>query len=305
MSNVVLNHVDQDLIEYEVTQHGQNYSEVMLKDELLDGKKSYHFAVNSLSVPMRNAPIHPVTEDTTLFTIRRRVQGTHATGWLSLEDLWNRAENVGDAAALASLTVAADVYAPYFGVVIGIDDNATALAILQFLAQRLGINHNQAALALTTAIRAHAQFTDKVAEFKISPNRPQYSVAEFVQELQQTVVAFNQKITREGIAAVRHNLAAAYESPLVPNVNVGNLVDWLTIETNCDSALMFQPGSRTIAQGQPSPGDKFFSNYFYLDFSPYGAALLGIPIADLYTKTVYSSYLMHTRRHHSTEITYS
>mgnify|MGYP003723990101 FL=1 len=67
--------MDQDLIELEISQHGANNAEVMLKDELLDGSKSYHFAVNSFSVPMKNAPINNVTADTTLFTIHRRVQG--------------------------------------------------------------------------------------------------------------------------------------------------------------------------------------------------------------------------------------
>ena len=290
MSNVVLNHIDQDLIEYEVTQHGQNYSEVMLKDELLDGKKSYHFAVNSLSVPMRNAPIHPVTEDTTLFTIRRRVQGIAPGSWASFVAIITPGD---DAAALATFSGPgnAALYSVYFNVVAGVDNAATILNILQFVADRLGINNAQAALALMTAIRASVLLTGVVAEFKISPNRPQYSVAEFVQELQQTIVAFNQKITREGIAAVRHNLGVAYESPAVNNVNVGNLVDWLMCRSNCDSALMFQPGSRTIAVGQQHAGDKFFSNYFYLDFSPYGAGLMGIPIVDLFQRTN-ESYLM-------------
>jgi hypothetical protein len=75
MSNVVLNNIDQDSIQVDFFQHGKNHTETTLKDELLDGEKSYHFAVTHLGVPMRHVPIHPIAVDTVLFRVRRRVTG--------------------------------------------------------------------------------------------------------------------------------------------------------------------------------------------------------------------------------------
>jgi hypothetical protein len=70
MSQVLINQTDQDLIEVDFFQHGQNHTETTLDKEILNGEKSYHFCVSSLSVPLKHVPIHPVTETTQLFRVR-------------------------------------------------------------------------------------------------------------------------------------------------------------------------------------------------------------------------------------------
>ena len=75
MSQVLINQIDQDLTEVDFFQHGQNHTETMLREELLNGEKSYHFCISNLNVPLKHAPIHPVTADTLLFRVRRRFQG--------------------------------------------------------------------------------------------------------------------------------------------------------------------------------------------------------------------------------------
>ena len=71
-------------------------------------------------------------------------------------------------------------------------------------------------------------------------------------------------------------------------MNPADIREWFDISTNCDSALLFDP--RNLGIG----GDKLFSNYFYLEFSPYGAALLGIPLSDLYKRSDTTYYLAAT-----------
>ena len=287
MSNVILNHVDQDLIELEISQHGANNAEVMLKDELLDGTKSYHFAVNSLSVPMRNSPINNVTVDTTLFTIHRRVQGISPTVWRVIYNLIN--DNPDDAVALGLLEAAADQFAVGIGAAIGGNDAATALNILQIMSPIVGTAAAaNTAQQLVAILRAANTFNPAVKEFTISPNRPQYSVAEFVQEIQQSVDLFNRQVTEEGLPNSRYGLAAGFNVPAQVIANVGDIREWFNINTNCDSALLFEP--RTIGIG----GAKHFSNYFYLEFSGYGAALLGIPLADLYKRSDTAYFLAAT-----------
>ena len=75
MSQVLINQTDQDLIEVDFFQHGQNHTETTLDKEILNGAKSYHFCVSSLSVPLKHVPIHPVPQTTQLFRVRRRFTG--------------------------------------------------------------------------------------------------------------------------------------------------------------------------------------------------------------------------------------
>ena len=72
MSQIILNRNDQDLIEVDFFQHGASHTETTLRDELLDGEKSYHFCISNLSVPMRHCPIHPVSDNVELFRIQPR-----------------------------------------------------------------------------------------------------------------------------------------------------------------------------------------------------------------------------------------
>lgn len=72
MSSAVFNRIGQDSTEVEMIQFSNSSAHTTLQDELLDGNKTYHFGISSLSVPLQDCPMHPVTTEQILFTIRRR-----------------------------------------------------------------------------------------------------------------------------------------------------------------------------------------------------------------------------------------
>ena len=76
MSTATFNRIGQDSTEVELIQFGDSSAHTTLRDELLDGEKSYVFGVTSLNVPLQDCPMHPVKERTVLFTLRRRNVGT-------------------------------------------------------------------------------------------------------------------------------------------------------------------------------------------------------------------------------------
>ena len=75
MSKAEFNRVGQDSTEVEMITFGNAKGEVHLRNALLDGQKDYVFGITSLSVPLQDCPMHPVTESTPLFKIHRRNVG--------------------------------------------------------------------------------------------------------------------------------------------------------------------------------------------------------------------------------------
>ena len=72
MSAAVFNRIGQDSVECELVQFGTHIAESQLEHKLLDGDLTYHFAITELSVPLNKVPMHPVTVDTPIITLRRR-----------------------------------------------------------------------------------------------------------------------------------------------------------------------------------------------------------------------------------------
>ena len=75
MTTAVINKTSTDQVELEFMQFGSSSTQCSIRDDALDGRLDYHFCVNELSVNLRNAPIHPVAQDTVLFQIRKRMVG--------------------------------------------------------------------------------------------------------------------------------------------------------------------------------------------------------------------------------------
>ena len=75
MTTVQINKSGQDQVTLSLMQTGSNETSVNLRYNLLDDRLSYMFGVDSLSVPLNNAPISPVTVDTELFSVLRRDVG--------------------------------------------------------------------------------------------------------------------------------------------------------------------------------------------------------------------------------------
>ena len=198
MSNVILNAIDQDITAIDFFQHGQNHTETTLREELLDGEKSYHFACTHLSVPLKHVPIHPVAADTTLFRVRRRVAG-------------------------------------------------------------VGVNSAQDTPYLAPAI----------STFTVSPSRPQYSVSEFVQALQQYCENLNRNLTTDGLDNNDFALLGGAAVAAVVIEHEGDVKRYLDIIASCDSSLLVTPGEN-------------FYQYFVLEFTAYGASILGINLDDLH-----------------------
>ena len=103
MSRVLINTIDQDLIEIDFFQHGQNHTETTLNKALINGEKSYHFCVSNLSIPLKHAPIHPVSEDTMLFRVRRRVAGQTVQTNDAITTVYQRIRDMGDNPDFATL----------------------------------------------------------------------------------------------------------------------------------------------------------------------------------------------------------
>ena len=75
MTTVQINRVNTDQVSLELMQTGASETSVNLRHNLLDDKLNYMFAVNSLCVPLNNAPINPVSGTEELFRVERRNVG--------------------------------------------------------------------------------------------------------------------------------------------------------------------------------------------------------------------------------------
>ena len=75
MTQYLVNRSSLDEVSLEINQTGNSEASLNLKVPLLDDKKSYVFAVDSLIVPLDNAPIFDLDNDVELFRIQRRNVG--------------------------------------------------------------------------------------------------------------------------------------------------------------------------------------------------------------------------------------
>ena len=282
MSNVILNQTDQDIISVDFFQHGQNHTETTLKEELLDGEKSYHFACTHLSVPLKNVPIHPVAGDTALFLVRRRVGDTLVAEGLpafleayeallalpgtpvfaEIRDVMTDLINVG-AMSYEQLDDFEDAAAGGDGDSddsFDFDDYDTNTAQLRTWALEAAELFRTGGLPL---------MQPAISTFSISPSRPQYSVSEFVQALQQYCENLNRSLTTGGLDNEFFGLPIGAAVDPVAIATEADVKRYLDIIASCDSSLLF------------TPGENFFQ-YFVLEFTAYGASILGIKLDDLH-----------------------
>ena len=180
MSSVIVNKVNSDQVEVEFIQSGSDTITTVLKDSLLDGGRGYNFSVVSLSCPLDATPMFPITQETELFAIHRRHVGASQT------------------ADIAAYTLAYNTYNDFVTTVAveGTDVVLQALANAENV-QGLGGAYNRAqwVAAITAhyvaALEAAAIPTTfslippagRTASYFISPDRPLYSAAEFLQDL--------------------------------------------------------------------------------------------------------------------------
>ena len=75
MTQYLVNRSSLDEVSLELNQTGHHESSINLKEALLDDKRSYVFAVDSLIIPLNNAPIFDLEINTELFRIQRRNVG--------------------------------------------------------------------------------------------------------------------------------------------------------------------------------------------------------------------------------------
>ena len=85
MTSVQINRIGTDSTELELVTTGSSEASVVLKKNLLDGARKYHFTVTELSVPLSNTPIFPDKIKTELFTILRRNVGQSLTDFPAYE----------------------------------------------------------------------------------------------------------------------------------------------------------------------------------------------------------------------------
>ena len=268
MSLVVINRNDQDLIECDFLQHGSSQTETTLREELLDGEKSYHFCISHLSVPMKNAPMWPFTNDTMLFEIRARkntagddpvspdlIPGAY-TQFKRLSLQMGDDPDVGTLRDIVEQMIDLDIFtAEVFYNTVEPDREPEAEfdftdhsgTDLLAAAHSLYINANQ------------VTYNPVITTYTASPLRPMYSVAQFIKSIQQFLQLFNQKVTTQGIDPAVHNVEV---SPQELRTSA-DVLNYLQLQLTCDGRLEFIPRSR-------------FFDLFTIHFSAIGAELLGI-----------------------------
>jgi len=273
MSQIILNRNDQDLIEVDFFQHGASHTETTLRDELLDGEKSYHFCISNLSIPMRHCPIHPVSDNVELFRIQPR-----AARYTQVDQL---------PVSAASLAAFREIY----------DYNLTLPSLREKTLLLLGeglINYTQLAVhaevdeddfkfedfandvgalqshVVNSYITSNQTYLEQDTMFT-TPARPHYSVTSFCNTLSERCELFNREMTTTGINPSWFDFAGQDNRRVVDAVinDEGDVRQLINIKLSCDGSLLFVPSNN-------------FWDFFVISFTGYGAALLGIDLSALH-----------------------
>ena len=278
MSSIVLNRNDQDLIEVDFYQHGASHTETTLREELLDGQKSYHFCISNLSVPMRNCPIHPVSQVTELFRVQARstdadtvdepsVSKLAQTTFQILQDLTEDELNIVYLEEIANTLVAeTDIDYRQLSILAEVDEDDFDWTDL---ADDLPATQSLIIQAYTD--RGYPRYHQDYMVCQIGPQRPHYSVTSFVQTLMQQCELINREITRRGIDPDLFDFEDQDDRAVAPAViaDQGDVLEYLSMSLSCDGSLII------------TPRGKFF-DYFVINFTAYGAVLLGLDLEGLH-----------------------
>jgi hypothetical protein len=281
MSTAVFNKTGQDSTEVEFVQFGNAETQTQLRYELLDGEKTYVFGVTSLNVPLQDCPIHPITTQTNLFHIRRRNVGApllfEAHG---LYEPFNTYKNLlyqDLPEVLFQGFVAA--YNVEFAALPGITEaNNKAEIIAAFTPHfRDTFNPNTAAPLFDPTVFAT---DDSTFKFNLDPERPHFSVNDFMKTLSQFAEIFNQQMTIYGLEHTYFGLPVERREAAVANPRADQVVPYITFELNPDTSLRIN-------------GSRDFWDCFYFEFTDYGKHLLGISDKILTAVNVRSNVLGH------------
>jgi hypothetical protein len=278
MTTAVINKTSTDQVEMEFVQFGSSSTQCSIRDDALDGRLDYHFSVNELSVNLRNAPIHPVAQDTVLFQIRKRRVG------LGID---------------AIVAHQAD-YAIFVGNTEAHYDTVAGLIQLTAFANALNIqNPGQLGLyaRVVTAFRdalnptsnlppQGVYFTDSDFQFTVSHNRKMFSTSEFIQSLKGWALRFNQKMTQTGIAHAHYGLTAAQIIDAQGNAVVVAGVPLVQangqpVPGSADLVVPYLQFNSTNDGSIEVAGTQHFWDLFTIEFNAYGASLLGVDLSQL------------------------
>ena len=283
MSTAVFNRTAQDSTEMEFVQFGNAETQVHLRHELLDGEKTYVFGVTSLNVPLQDCPIHPITSQTNIFQIRRRNVGKpllfEAAG---LYEPFNTYKNLlyQDAVEVLFQNFV-EAYNNTFAALPGITELSLKADIIAAFTTlfRDYFNPNTAAPLFDPTYFAT---DDSTFKFNIDPERPHFSVNDFMKTLSQFAEIFNQQMTIYGIEfpAQIFGLPEARVVAPVANPRADQVVPYITFELNPDTSLRIN-------------GSRDFWDCFYFEFSDYGKHILGISDTILTSVNVRSNVLGH------------
>jgi hypothetical protein len=288
MSSAVFNRIGQDSTEVEFIQFSDNETHTTLRDELLDGEKKYVFGITSLNVPLHDCPMHPITEETTLFTVYRRnaatpftfsghvqynffvayqgllsaVPATTLAGYTTVPDIANSFRTlamIDPATGNAWLDPATGAVYPGIAVINAAGDVNALVAALTAYYQGI-FNPGTSAPLFDPAI-----FTGKEWSFKINPSKSHSSVNDFMQTVTYFTLDFNTKMTQMGIERTHFGLIAGRTIAGIAagNINAANLVKYLEIVQQPDTSLLIQ-------------ASRDFWDCFFIEFSLYGMQLFGV-----------------------------
>jgi hypothetical protein len=137
-----------------------------------------------------------------------------------------------------------------------------------------GSDHGQILHAYVTYINENTLYfiqsehlTDANFQFQISPNRKMYGTTEFVKALQDMATLLNRNLTKTGLVAAW--TSGGVETVAAQDVNAErDVIQYLNFYTTNDGSLELK-------------GTRNFWNAFYIEFTAYGASLLGIKLSQL------------------------
>ena len=289
MTTAVINKTSTDQVELEFVQFGSSSTQCSIRDDALDGRLDYHFSVNELSVNLRNAPIHPVSQDTVLFQIRKRMVGVgidaiapaqvEYTQFLTHEEVYYATpegrvllvgqlpnEDQGFAGFLNILNTGAGIYG----------------RVLTTFRDILNPTSNIPPQGV--------HFTDSDFQFTVSHNRKMFSTSEFIQSLKGWALRFNQKMTLTGIAHAHYGLTAAQilganGLPVVVAPVPLVLANGQPVPGAADLVVQYLQFNSTNDGSIEVAGTQHFWDLFTIEFNAYGASLLGVDLSQLIDHT--------------------
>ena len=260
MASAVINKVGQDTVEIEFIQSGNHQTQINLDRTLLDGGLNYHFSVVELSVPLNKCPLHPITRSHVLFRIQKRYAGqslTNPPGYTETLTLF-LSQIEFDTLSYNDLQDICES--------LGIDDTGAPEDLVERITEEYARLINEE----TTEPLYLNEFQDEHGtnffEYSITPDKPLFTIQEFVKDMNGFANNFNEAFAASGIDPDFFGLQPSHAVDPSPNDNHHDL----RFGMSCD-------GSLEIILS------KIFIDCFCIEFTEYGSSLIGIDTGSLQT----------------------